>query len=874
MLDEGASAPHPGWAMGGLLERDGELEMLRSTVLDAASGRGCVVLVAGEAGIGKSSLIAAWTADPGTEARVLGGWCDDFLTSRTLGPLRDLARVTGGDLEDAVGAHDTTAVLDALLRELDQPLRPTVVVLEDVHWADEATLDVIRYVGRRIERLPAVLAITYREDELDPEHPLHGVLGALRGPVHRLSLHPLSSTAVAALTEGSSLDTAEIVRITGGNPFFVSEIARGDDRLPASVADAVIGRLHGLPAGARTAVERLSVVPGGAPLELATASGLELEDLALAEAHGLLVTDGRDLAFRHELARLAVASSLPAASRIGHHRAVLEQLLDTDDEAAILHHAVGAGRRDVVAAHGPAAARDAYHAGAYRQAEAHQRHVLDAEELLEPTVRAELLEDRAWTLYNLHRFDDALATAARATELRARLDDPVAHARALTVLSRMHYMANDPGAAIAAAEEARLLFERHGDEEQRVEGLVTRASTYALVEEPADLAMELTEMAVTATEDLDRPDLRSLALNYRAVARCAGGRRPDPADFREAIRLALRAGRLELAARAYTNLAFELLVSKEPTQETLPVLDEALAFVEDHDLLSHAFDLRARRAAVTFALGRWEQAEHELQRLRASSHQRGMIDLIALETLARLALRRGDATADELVDSAWFLARRSEAVPYLGLIGAIRLEQAWLEGDAGAVPAILAELPLDRLRPRMRAEVLRYAQLAGAPVEAASDVAEPWASSIAGDWRSAARAWREDQRPYELAVELVASGEIEPTKEALHVLDGLGAAPAARLARRQLRELGVRHVPRGPREPTRRHPAGLTERQAEVLQLLAEGLTKAQIAERLVVSVRTVDHHVAAVLQKLGVTSRHEAVERDAELQALDIGWR
>jgi DNA-binding CsgD family transcriptional regulator len=313
------------------------------------------------------------------------------------------------------------------------------------------------------------------------------------------------------------------------------------------------------------------------------------------------------------------------------------------------------------------------------------------------------------------------------------------------------------------------------------------------------------------------------------------------------------------------------MLSKEPSQSALPVLDEALAFLEDHDFVSHAFDIRARRATVAFTLGRWDEAENELRALRASTDQRGVIDLIALESLARIAMRRGQPDADRLVHTAWVLAQRSGAAPYIGLIGVIRIEQAWLSGDDETVPRLLTEVPLERLRPRLRAEHYRYAQLAGTAIEAPDDLCEPWASAIRGDWRAASDTWRADRRPYELAVELMASGEPDPTLEALRIFDGLGAEPAAKLARQHLRRLGLRSIPRGPQSTTRRHPAGLTERQAEVLELLIAGLTNTQIADQLVVSVRTVDHHVAAVLQKLGVGTRQEAAARAA---TLDSGWR
>jgi ATP/maltotriose-dependent transcriptional regulator MalT len=854
-----------------LLERDGELASLRTAATDAAARRGSVVLILGEAGIGKSSLVRTWLEEPGADVRILQGWCDDFSTSRTLGPLRDVARTTGGALADAVVRSDPGAVFDALLGELDHPLRTTVLVLEDVHWADEATLDALRYVGRRIERLPAVLVLTVRDDELDLTHPLRSVLGALAShPVHRIQLQPLSRLAVAKVTADTDLDPDDVLRVTGGNPFFVAEIAGGHEGLPSSVADAVLARVQALPVDARDAVELLSVVISKSGLGIADALGLDPQALAAAETRGILEVEAGAVRFRHDLVRQAIAASLPAAVRIAHHNRVLEVTLEGGDGAAILHHAVEAGRGDVVCQHGPQAAHEAFQAGALREAAAHQAAVLAYRDRLDPVTCAWLLEERAWTLYSLHRFDEAVLAATDAVEVRAASDDPVAHARALMALSRMRLVSNDPAGAIEAVEGALALMQQHGDEESQVEALVARAETYALIEQPADLAMELTAEAVARTEGIDRPDLRSLALNYRAISQCAGGATPDPADFREAIRLALRGGHLELAARAYTNLAFELLLSREPTQSALPVLEEALAFLDDHDFAAHAFDIRARQAAVAFALGRWEQAENDLRSLRSTTDQHGMIDLIALETLARIALRRGDPDATTLIRSAWTLAKRTTAAPYVGLIGVIRVEQAWLEGT-GDVDERLAELPLPRLRPRLRAEVLRYAQLAGAEVAWTSDLAEPWGAAIRGDWRAAVDAWRADQRPYELAVELASSGEVEPTLEALRIFDQLGAVPAARLTRQLLRNLGVRHVPRGPQPSTREHPAGLTTRQAEVLDLLVQGRTNAQIADELVVSIRTVDHHVAAVLQKLGVSSRQEAAARAA---ALDPGWR
>jgi len=161
-----------------MLERDAELSVLGDAVQAAAAGRGSVVLVFGEAGIGKSSLVEAVRARLPAEGRMFVGYCDDLATPRTLGPFRDLVGSVGAELSRAVtDGHDRDRLLSALRAELDWPAHPAVLVIEDVHWADDATLDALRYLIRRIGSLPAVLVLTYRDDELSREHALTGLLG-------------------------------------------------------------------------------------------------------------------------------------------------------------------------------------------------------------------------------------------------------------------------------------------------------------------------------------------------------------------------------------------------------------------------------------------------------------------------------------------------------------------------------------------------------------------------------------------------------------------------------------------------------------------------------------------------------------------------
>ena len=197
----------------GILEREAELSVLAAAVQDAAAGNGSVVLISGEAGIGKSSLVEAVPAQLPAEGRLLIGYCDDLATPRTLGPFRDLVGSVGTELSRALAdGGDRDRLLAALRAELDGAGHPAAMVVEDVHWADDATLDALRYLIRRIARLPAVLILTYRDDELGREHALGGLLGqaSRSDQVRRLPLRRLSAVAVRRLSANSPLDVAEV----------------------------------------------------------------------------------------------------------------------------------------------------------------------------------------------------------------------------------------------------------------------------------------------------------------------------------------------------------------------------------------------------------------------------------------------------------------------------------------------------------------------------------------------------------------------------------------------------------------------------------------------------------------------------------------
>jgi DNA-binding CsgD family transcriptional regulator/tetratricopeptide (TPR) repeat protein len=848
-----------------LLERDATLTVLEGAVDAAAAGRGSVALVSGEAGIGKTSLVRAFVAAAAGRARLLLAACDDLMAPRTLGPLRDAAGVTG-PLAKAI-AGDVDGVFGALLEELAAS-PPTVLVIEDIHWADDATLDVVGYAARRIDGVGAVLVLTCRDDAA-----LRQFLGALTGtPVHRLPLEPLSRAAVEQLADGSGADAATLHRVTRGNPFFVTEaLASPGEAVPASVVEAVRARVGRLGAECRDALERLSVVPAQVDDGLAAALlGQGLEVLEEAELAGVLEVRPGSLAFRHELARRAIEHSLPAIRRRALNAAVVRALLagERPELARVMHHAVEAGDVETIVAVGPAAAREADHAGSHRQSLAHYESVLPHAGRLGPRERAELLDGYAWELYNAHRFREAVDAGREAVRLYEQVGDAVAAGDCLVRVSRHLFMAGETDEAEHAASRAVLLLEPTGDPGALAHASLYEGAILALTDEH-DRAAGILDSARDLALRAGRVDFAALSLNYLGIARFEQGEPGGLELLRESIRASIAGRDYEYAARGYCNLG-ELLFRAGRLDELDACVRDGLGFTRERGFWSHAYNLEVHRCLALLRRGRWDPALRGLRELTEGVGDPGMLYAYSMPWLGRLLARRGDPAAGEMLAAAWEHARRQRLLLGVAYAGLAYVEWAWLAESPDVAREVAAVLEPRTSHPGgapFRAELRRYLARAGLGGEAFAGCPEPWAAGLRGDWQKAAGGWEEAGDPYERALELVGSGERDASLEGLRILDGLGAAGAAAPVRRRLRAAGE-PVPRGPRSATRANPAGLTARQLAVLELVRDGLTNAEIAARLVVSVRTVDHHVAAILAKLGVRSRRDAAAAADELGA------
>jgi DNA-binding CsgD family transcriptional regulator/tetratricopeptide (TPR) repeat protein len=850
-----------------LLERARVLEELDGELAATATG-GRVALVAGEAGIGKSALVRRFTERLEAGARFLLGACDPLLTPRALGPLHDIARQTGGRLAGLLaGGGPREQLFAALLDELDHGARPQVVVVEDAHWADEATMDLLVFLGRRIARTRALLLVTYRDDELAADHPLRAVIGRLSPEaVRRLDLEPLSEAAVAELARRAGRPAAGLRDLTGGNPLLVTEVlTTGDAGVPPTVRDLVLARAGGLPAGAQEVVRLVAVVPTRAELWLLErALGPSPAAVEAGVSAGLLVAGPEAVGFRHELLRQAVEGSLSALARRELNRRVLEALAgapgDQVDVARLVHHAREAGDAEAVLRYGPEAARQAAAVAAHREAVGHYRAVLAHAERIGPADRAELLEGYSVEAYLSGLSREAVTARQVAVELREAADDPEKLGETLRWLSRLHWWDGSRQAAEAASARAIAVLEPLPPGHQLAMAYSNQAQLDMLANR-IESAMGWATRAIELARRLDDQETLTHALTNIGSARLQNGDPGGRAELEEAFQVAVAAGLADHAARAVGNLATisaEIRDDHHARQE----LDRALAFVQAQELSGWVQHVLGHRARVRLDQGDWAGAERDARAALAEPVEFGARAVDALVPLGLLQARRGDPEAAATLQEATERAFATGELQWVAPVAAARAEHAWLHNDdrrAAEEAAAVLELATQAGHGWFAGELAFWLRLAGASPPVPAVAAEPHRLALAGDWRAAADAWRELGFPYQRALTLACGDQDEALLEALALFDGLGARQAAQRLRRQLRRRGTLRVPRGPTWATAANPAGLTGRQVEVLGLVAEGLTDAEIAARLSLSAKTVGHHVSALLAKLGVSSRRQA---------------
>lgn len=862
-----------------LFERDAHLAALNLRLEEAAAGRGGLVFLSGEAGAGKTSLVEAFAQQvpSGTPISIVS--CDGLGMPGPFGPLFDIAEALGPQVQAVLSEPaPQDQIFRAVLSALRSAPQANVLVAEDAHWSDEASLNLLRFLGRRAATTRTLLIVTYREDDIDPYHPIRRVLGDLvnEPAVSRMWVPPLSIGAVRSLAAGSSLDPIELHERTGGNPFYVTEIiAGGGNDVPPTIRDAVLGRASRVGIDGRAVVEAASAI--GAVVEpdvLSRVVGVSVDD-ALDEclSAGILRLSGDDVIFRHALTRDVLLASMSPSRRRGLHRRILDVLIADPERSCewprLAHHAEECRDAEAVLRFAPAAAKQAAQYGAHREAAAQYARALRFSSGLDGQPLAELLEARAYECYLAGLHEDAITEQTRAVAIREKLGNPLAYGDGLRRLSRFNWFTGRNQESERYAELALDTLEPlpPGPE---LAMAYSNLSQLRMLSKQSREAIRWGERAIDLAQQLDAKPVLVHAMTNVGTAHLSLENDQAFAMLEESIRIARQEGLHDDVSRALANLACEYLDRCDQVNAER-YITEGIEFTAEHDLIGMERYLRARRAQLALEQGDWETVEQDA--VAASDHPGAVAPTkIVANTLIGLVRARQGADPWPALDEALELAERTGELQRLGPVRIARAEAAWLSGDLERTSVEahqVYEAALGEGLRWMAGSLALWLHRSGHSVAGDTPLAEPFALEIAGEGRSAAAIWRERGYPIEEARALESAQNEGSLREALAIFDRLGAKPDAARTIRALRNTGARQIPRGPRPGTRANAAGLTARELEVLHLLTLGRSNKEIAGELFLSARTVGHHVSAILAKLDISSRAEAHTRAEALHLL-----
>ncbi|OBK40147.1 hypothetical protein A5658_23485 [Mycobacterium sp. 1245111.1] len=801
------------------------------------------------------------------------GWCDPLATPRPLGPLIDamagLDRRAADGLAAALDAGDTGGVYRRLLEVLRGGQR-WLWVIEDMHWADGATLDLLRFLGRRIAGLPLLLVMTYRDDEVGPRHPLTAAIGdvATSAAITRIGLTALSRDAVAELSAGSGLNVTDLYRLTGGNPFYVTEIlgaGPGRDGLPHSVAEAVLGRLARLSDAGRDTAHAVAVCGSRASLALVQA--------ICPQAHigvdeclrvGVLVAEDGVLGFRHELARRATLDQIPIHERRLLHRGAMDALsvtpIEPDSLAALTFHADQAGDDDATVRYGIAGAQRAAALGANREAAELYALALSHADGVAPEQRVVWIEGHAFARYLYGDADEAESLWRQAVDMRRAMGDPLGEGEDLSLLSHLLWasMARFREAR-QAAQSSLTLLEGRGPTPQLARSLANMLSLGVLSYDPA--CIEYASRAIDLGEAVDEPGVVMSARCLTALWSITQGG-PGWEDIETTWHAAMSDKGLAEHVGIVGGAIGWTAALHHDLDRAQRYSDELAKFCDADDLGYYEVMPVVTAAMVALQRGDWAAA---IASAEEAFTRRGLTDVNS--TMPRVAMALVRARRGEKHNGPPLHPPADDAEPgdffFFSPAWAARAEIAWLAGDdEAAVAEAKRALAISGVNadPWLTGRLQRWLHLGGVVVPPIPDPPTPYQMEVNGDWGAAAAEWERLGCPYDAAIARL-SGDLDAVQSAAANFRRLGARAATRRAQQRLAEL------RGPTAPGRAShsksdPDGLTRRQREVAVLLAAGNSDASIAAALHLSPKTVGHHVEAILDKLDVANRVQAAHK------------
>jgi DNA-binding CsgD family transcriptional regulator/tetratricopeptide (TPR) repeat protein/tRNA A37 threonylcarbamoyladenosine biosynthesis protein TsaE len=860
-----------------LIERSTYLDALSNYYGQSKDGAGHTVFLTGEAGVGKTSLVTHFLASLDKNNRVYSGACDSLFTPRPLGPLYDMGGQIGIHFLDLLkNEKDRSIIFDAFLEALSSSALPKVLVIEDIHWADEATLDFIKFLTRRIIRFNCLFLLTYRDDEIQSGHPLSTFLGQLpSGNFSRLPVNRLSLQAVNRLALAKGYSTGESVyALTGGNAFYVTEIlASYSPGIPERVKDAVLAVFHSKDQRMKALWELLSILPSR--IEFSLAEKIEQEfpnGIDDCIRSGVIVSRQDYLSFKHELYRIAIEGSLSEYRRRSLHGKVLKLMLESTpgayNHAQLLHHARYADDKELILKIAPQAAREAALLGAHIESSRLYLSAMENMDQNDPAME-ELYEKHAYECYLTNQIKSAISSVTKALRFQEEKQEATRIGNSLRFLSRLYWFDGNGNQAESFAEKAIAVLEEQPSSKAKAMAY-SNMSQLKMLSDQDEACLFWGEKAMAVAKEIGDEETLAHALNNvsSALIRTPSSEERGIALLNESLQIALRNEYHEHVARAYTNLGSNAVTIRNYALAR-EALDEGIRYCEERDLDSWTAYMLAWKARLNLETGNWNEAQRIADELLKNLIQPPVVKIGALVVAATVRMRRGEEARHLLLDANTCALETKELQRIVPVLLAM-LEYEWITSesivDVRAIQQTIDRMvELKKLNKKSRIyfwlRKVNKDHLLTGDTFVLKDQDEERREEISY--------WEQIGSPYESAL-IMFDGDEEEKREALVIIEKLDAPAVAEKMKSEMKAMGIKKIPRGQRESTKSNPANLTERQIEVLKLLRDGLQNKEIADKLFISPKTVDHHVSAILSQLGVASRAKAVLEAIRMEIME----
>lgn len=841
---------------------------------------GKIVLVAGDAGMGKSTLINHFLSNlPKNDFAV--AMCDPLSTPRPLGPVRDLVQALPV-FTATFDPHTQDQFFDGMITALRSHEKTLVLAIEDLHWVDQRTLDWLQFIGRRISQLPLMLVGSLRDDEVDIAHPLKTALASI--PTQNqvtIQMTPLSPATVSTLGQHSSISTQQLIKITGGNPFYLTELLRNNStvgQVPTSVADVINARLNSLPDELRRTIEFLSCITGEIHYDLLHRL-IDVDDAnwidPITRLHQIVTPTDKGLAFRHELVRLTAFQRVPPLQRRQYQTQILNSLIAFPNLNYaldnIVHYAQATQSVSIILQYAPMAAAKAAYFGAHKEAAAFLKiacedHILSH---APPQQAAQLLEDWAYEAgLSIHIDDEVITARLQAIALWQQVGRNDKVGENLRWLSRAHWYRGESNQAQSYLQQALDTLENEPPAIAHAKAYALRGQYFMLQDAMQD-AIHWATKAIPLAQKFNDSEIHAHALNTIGTAKMFRADISGRQELQQSLKLSIDNQLHEQAARVYTNLS-ECLVENRMLPQAQLIIDQGIAFDTAHDLDSWSYYLIGRKAQLRLEQDRYHEAKLIADSVLAREDQTLLMRIPALIILARCLIRTADTAATQTQELARDHAHQINEPQYLAAVLISDLEMALLQHDNklanDTIDKLSTALPPEKLSHRKRAELTFWASLSNLPLPLAyhDEIPESFTTFFAGDYQNAAQLFKAEQSHYFAAWSLWKTQQHHLVTQAIEYFNEINAVAAIDYIHHH-QQLNTpasppQRYPIPPRTEAKPHPYGLTRKELTVLSLLVLGKSNAAIADELSRSRRTVENHVAAIFNKLDCHNRVDAL--------------